>query len=276
MSLLDLPEAPGLDLVDEAADRILVRDERAGLDPGDGLAYVGVQVTEGLKRERRPDPGVGLDLGLDVVVVESEHAAVGVVDEDDLVRPEQPLGDGDGPDDVVGHDPAGVADHMRVALGEPEHAVGVEPGVHAGDHRGVRCGRQRQVPLVEAGRVLPGVGDEGVGATHGSSPGEMVGYRRDRIRSRASLILTCRIGNIGLTSGFTGARFLPRDGAPHAQLLSSRRNMISFSSSRMAAATGIATSAPTMPSRTPPIRTATRLTIAGTCTVRPMIRGTIR
>src|SRR6516165_269641 len=70
---LDLPQAAGLDLVDEAADGVLVRDERAGLDPGDGLAHVAVQVAEGLERERRPDAGVGLDLGLDVVVVESEH-----------------------------------------------------------------------------------------------------------------------------------------------------------------------------------------------------------
>src|ERR1700750_3285483 len=113
---LDLPEAAGLDLVDEAADGVLVRDERAGLDPGDGLAHVGVQVAEGLERERGPDAGVGLDLGLDVVVVEGEHAAVGGVEEDYLVRPEQPLGDGEGPDDVVGHHPAGVADHVRVAL----------------------------------------------------------------------------------------------------------------------------------------------------------------
>src|SRR2546430_13793595 len=84
--LLDLPEPAGLDLVDEAADGVLVRDERAGLDPGDGLAHVGVQVGKGLQRERGPDAGVGLDLGLDVVVVEGQPAATGVVDEDDLVR----------------------------------------------------------------------------------------------------------------------------------------------------------------------------------------------
>src|SRR2546430_17510933 len=98
--LLDLPEAAGLDLVDEAADGVLARDERAGLDPGNGLAHIGVHVAEGLERERRPDAGVGLDLGLDLVVVEGEHAAVSVVDEDDLGRPEQSLGDGEGPDDI--------------------------------------------------------------------------------------------------------------------------------------------------------------------------------
>jgi hypothetical protein len=56
-----------------------------------------------------------------------------VVDEDDLGGAEQPLGDGEGSDDVLGHDTAGVADDVRVALGEPEQAVRVEAGIHAGD-----------------------------------------------------------------------------------------------------------------------------------------------
>src|SRR5689334_5784819 len=173
--ILHFAQAPRLDLVDETADGVLDRDERAGLDPGDGLAHVAVQVGEGLERERRPDAGVRLDLGLYLVVMEGEHAAAGVVDEDDLGRPEQPLGDGQGPDDVVGHHPAGVADHVRVALGEPEYAVGVEPGVHAGDHGAVLGGRQRQVPLVEASGIAFGVGNELIGATQGSSPGEWSG-----------------------------------------------------------------------------------------------------
>jgi hypothetical protein len=106
--------------------------------------------------------------------MEGEHAAVGVVDEDDLVRAEQPLGDGDGPDRVVGHHPARVADDVRVALGQAEHAVGVEPGVHAGQHQDVGGGWQRQVALVEGGGVPLGVGYEGVGAAQGSSPGERI------------------------------------------------------------------------------------------------------
>src|SRR5690348_9877091 len=173
--LLDFAQAPRLDLVDETADGVLVGDEGAGLDPGDGLANVALEVGERFQGEWRPDAGVRLDLGLDLVVVEGQHAAAGVVDEDDLGRPEQSLGDGEGPDDVVGHYPAGVADHVRVALGEPEYAIGVEPGVHAGDHGAVLGGRQRQVPLGETGGIAFGVGHELVGATQGSSPGEWSG-----------------------------------------------------------------------------------------------------
>src|SRR5271165_7584481 len=74
-------------------------------------------------------------------------------------------------------------------------------------------------------------------------PGEMVGYRRDRIHSHASLILTHQTRNTGLTSGFTGTQLDPRawtgeEGSD--QLLSSRRIRISFSNSRMAAANGAA------------------------------------
>lgn len=60
------------------------------------------------------------------------------------------------------------------------------------------------------------------------------------------------------------------------QLRSRRRKAISSTSKRAPAATGMATRAPTIPSRVPPIRTATKVTMAGTCTVRPMTRGTIR
>jgi len=60
------------------------------------------------------------------------------------------------------------------------------------------------------------------------------------------------------------------------QARSMRRKVISCSSSRTAAAAGMATSAPTRPSSAAPISTATTVTAAGTCTVRPMIRGTSR
>src|ERR1700704_1749542 len=86
-----LAQPAGLHVVDEAADRVLVGDERAGLDAGDRLAHVLVDVVEGLGRPLGLDPRLLLELGLEVVVVEGEHPAVGVVDEDDLLGPEQAL-----------------------------------------------------------------------------------------------------------------------------------------------------------------------------------------
>src|SRR5205085_10906489 len=57
----DLAQAAALDLVDEAAHAIPMRDEGARLDAGDRLAHVGVEVGERLGRPWRPNPALALD-----------------------------------------------------------------------------------------------------------------------------------------------------------------------------------------------------------------------
>src|SRR5262249_38682918 len=71
--LRHLAEPPGRDVEHEPADLVGVRDERAGLDPRDALADVGVDVAERLRRPVRLDPGVLVDAGLEIVVAEREH-----------------------------------------------------------------------------------------------------------------------------------------------------------------------------------------------------------
>ena len=63
-----------------------------------------------------------LDLLLEAVVGERQHAAVGVVDEDDLLGAEQPLTDGQRADLVIGHHAAGVADDVRLTIGQARGA----------------------------------------------------------------------------------------------------------------------------------------------------------
>jgi hypothetical protein len=60
------------------------------------------------------------------------------------------------------------------------------------------------------------------------------------------------------------------------QDLSRRGKVTSRRTRRSAAAMGMATSAPMMPRRVPPTRTATTVTTPGTWTALPMIRGTSR
>src|SRR4029453_14752245 len=112
----DLLEGAGADVVDEAADAVLVQHERAVLDAGDRLGDVVFQVQRGLKGEVGPQAGGGLDVGLHLVVGEGEHAAVGVVDQDDLAGAEQVLGDGQGGDHVLGDHAAGGADDVGLPL----------------------------------------------------------------------------------------------------------------------------------------------------------------
>src|SRR4029453_11715677 len=87
--------------------------------------HVRVEVGEGLGRPLRPDAGLLLDAAPEVVVGEGEHPAVGVVDQHDLLGPEQPLRDRERADDVGRDAPAGVADHVGVP--PPPGQAGVRP-----------------------------------------------------------------------------------------------------------------------------------------------------
>ena len=106
---------------------------------------------------------------LEVRVVERQHAAARVVDEDDLLGAEQVLGDREGADLVVGHHAAGVADHVGVALGQPEDPVRVEAGIHAGQDGDLLGRGEGQVALVERGGVGGGVLEQLVGGRHPAS-----------------------------------------------------------------------------------------------------------
>src|ERR671912_617909 len=126
-----LSQPPRLDLVDEPAHAVLVGDERAGLDTSDGLAHVLFKVGEGLHGEMRLDARFLLDLRLQLIVGESEHSTIGVVNQDDLARPQKTLRDRQGANLVVRYDASGVTYHVRVTLLKPQHTVDVQARVHA-------------------------------------------------------------------------------------------------------------------------------------------------
>src|SRR5215213_4555540 len=165
----DLLEGTGADVVNEAEDAVLAQHERAVLDAGDRLADVVLQVGEGLEGEVGAQAGGGLDVGLHLVVGEGEHAAVSVVDEDDLAGAEQVLGDGQGADHVLGDHTAGVADDVGLPLLEPEQSVDVEARVHAGDHGQALARGHRQLALAEGTCELGVVLEQLVGTRHGFS-----------------------------------------------------------------------------------------------------------
>ncbi|MEY2754319.1 MAG: ATP-dependent Clp protease proteolytic subunit [Actinomycetota bacterium] len=156
-------EAAVGDVVDEAADVVLVGDERAVLEPVDALPGVDVRVGEALEGPPRLHPDLGLDIGLEGVLGDGLQAAVGVVDEDDLAGPEEALGEHQRADHVVGDHPAGVADDVGVAVGEAEHLEDVHAAVHAGDDRQVPTGPQREVVVGKLGDVVLVVPEEFLG-----------------------------------------------------------------------------------------------------------------
>src|SRR5579884_3627412 len=96
---------------------------------------------------------------MQVLILEAEHAAVGVVDDDDLVRAEQLLGDDQRAERAEIGPPAGVADDVRVAIAQPEEVRRVQPGIHAGQDRDLARRRRGQIARVELLGVT-GVGFE--------------------------------------------------------------------------------------------------------------------
>jgi hypothetical protein len=60
-----------------------------------------------------------------------------MVDDDELLRVEQVMGDDQGAQGVIGGDTAGVADHVRVAGMQAEAVLEQDARIHAGEHRDV-------------------------------------------------------------------------------------------------------------------------------------------
>ena len=90
----DLVQLSGGDVEDEPAQRGVPGDERLASTRRSDCR------TSSPPRRGRPrpptrlDPGFALDITLEVVVGEGQHAAVGVVDQDDLAGTQQSLADG--------------------------------------------------------------------------------------------------------------------------------------------------------------------------------------
>ena len=131
---VDFIEFAGFDVVDEAADRN-VGDEGVMLDAGDLAADVALEIREGVEVGGGDGGGAGLFFQLfeELVVVESEHTAIGVIDDDELLGAEQVMGNNQRAEGVFGGDAAGVADDVGVAGFEAEELFDGEARVHAGE-----------------------------------------------------------------------------------------------------------------------------------------------
>jgi len=92
------------------------------------------------------------------VLAHLQKSAVGVVDDDELLRVEQVMGDDQGAQGVVGSDAAGVADHVRVAGMQAQAVLEQDAGVHAGEDGDVTPGADGEISEVEiAGKGFVGL-----------------------------------------------------------------------------------------------------------------------
>ena len=132
----DFGELAGIYIVDEAAHGD-VADVRVVLDAGDLAADILLNVLEGVKVRWGYGGNASLLLEFveELIVSESNHAAIGVINDDEFLRAEQVMRNDQGAQRVFGGDSSGVANDVGVASFETEKFFDGEARVHAGEDR---------------------------------------------------------------------------------------------------------------------------------------------
>src|SRR5262249_28941701 len=152
------------------------------LDSRDALTDVVLDIAEGFQGERRPDAGFLLDLLLHIGILEGQHSAVGVVDQDDFLSPQQALGDDERTDRILADDAARIANNMGVAFLEAEDLVDIEASVHAGQDGHLLARWHGQVALGKRISVALVVGEQSFGNAHLNSPRISTSLRAEAAR----------------------------------------------------------------------------------------------
>ena len=79
--------------------------------------------------------GIALQASFEQVIGESQHAAAGVVDQDEFAGVEQVVRNDEAANRIVGHHASGIADDVRIASLQAQQVLDVEPRIHAGHER---------------------------------------------------------------------------------------------------------------------------------------------
>src|SRR5918994_3344348 len=111
-------------------------------------------------------PGRLLEPFGELLVGEGRHAAVGVVEQDDLLGAEPMLGDRERADGVVGEHTSGVAEDVGLALVQPQHPRWDEARVHARQHGDPLRGCLLEIGFLKALRIGARVLQHPIGLAH--------------------------------------------------------------------------------------------------------------
>ena len=115
----------GVERLDRAAEGV----EGGG---GGGCGSEAFEGAAGGLAEQFLGGGIPFETGVEQVICEGEHTAAGVMDEDDLVRVQQVMGDDEAADGVFSDHAPGVADNVGFTGLEAEEVLDIKAGVHAG------------------------------------------------------------------------------------------------------------------------------------------------
>ncbi len=111
-----------------------------------------------LFRGSRVRAALAADVVAQVFVPKRLHSAAGVADQKNFLHAQLVMRDQQRPQDIFGHDPAGIANDIRIAGTEAQALLQRDAVIHAGDHRQFVCDRRgRPRRIVSFGELLIGL-----------------------------------------------------------------------------------------------------------------------
>jgi hypothetical protein len=114
----------------------MLRNPRVRLHALNLLAQVRLKIVESIEMGRLAGNGTRL-LGQarpEFVLLHFQQSAVGVVDDDELLRVQQVMRNNQRAQRVIGGNSAGIANHVRVPRLQPQAAFKQDSGIHTGQH----------------------------------------------------------------------------------------------------------------------------------------------
>ena len=121
----------------------------------DLLAHVFFKVTESMEGSgchgRRSC--LLLKFRAQILVLKRQHAAVGVIDDDEFLRAEKLVRNDERAQGVLGDDPSGIANDVGIPSFQAQNLRDDEPGIHACDNHQLASWREGKVSKIKAARV---------------------------------------------------------------------------------------------------------------------------
>ena len=120
------------------------------------LPDVSFQIVKGVKLRGRSGggPHLGCQLLFEFSLPHSQQTAVSMVDDDELLRVQQVMGNDQRADRVIRCDSAGIADHVRIPWLQSQAAFEQDSGIHAGQDSQMPPWADGQVSQVEVSYKL--------------------------------------------------------------------------------------------------------------------------
>src|ERR1700677_1165500 len=117
---------------------------------------IGLQVRKSMEMARSVSHRTGflLEPGEQILVLEGQHPAVSVLDDEPFVSAKQVVRNQQRADHVIGHDAASVADNVGVASLETGEVFDRKPRVHAGNDRQMTGRRNTQAAELEVADIF--------------------------------------------------------------------------------------------------------------------------